>query len=97
MGPSSKGMKLLYPEYRDYLKPLYFAVYDKREIAAEKIRAILTRRGIKTRDFIDLYILHKKFGIEPESIETCAVEKTELALKLYAKYNPTSAKGQNPG
>lgn len=83
---STKDMGLLYPEYKEYVKPLYFVVYDKREIAAEKIRAILTRRGIKARDFFDLYMLHKKFRIEPKAVEKEASRKIEFAVSLYGKY-----------
>jgi predicted nucleotidyltransferase component of viral defense system len=83
---TKNNVELLYPEYKEYNKPLYFKVYDKREIAAEKIRAILTRRGVKARDFFDLYMLHKKFKIEPKSLEKYADRKVKFALKLYGKY-----------
>ena len=83
---SNKDIGLLYPEYEEYVKPLYFIVYDKREIAAEKIRAILTRRGIKARDFFDLYMLHKEFKIEPKSVEKEAIRKIEFATNMYSKY-----------
>ncbi|HVA82876.1 MAG TPA: nucleotidyl transferase AbiEii/AbiGii toxin family protein [Candidatus Aquilonibacter sp.] len=84
---ASKGdIERLYPEYKEYLKPLRFICYDKREIASEKIRAILTRRGIKARDSLDLYMLHKKFGIEPKDLEKFIIQKTKRALEMYGKY-----------
>jgi predicted nucleotidyltransferase component of viral defense system len=83
---SKKDIGLLYPEYKEYIKPLHFVVYDKREIAAEKVRAILTRRGIKARDFFDLYMLHKKFKMEPKDVEKEAVRKIKFAANMYDKY-----------
>ena len=40
------------------------ACYDLREIAGEKIRAILTRPAIKERDFFDLFLISKIIDIE---------------------------------
>ncbi len=88
---SKKSLGLLYPEYKEYAKPLYLIVYDKREIAAEKIRAILTRRGIKARDFFDLYMLYNKFKIEPKSVEKEAIKKIEFAANMYGKYRDNMA------
>jgi predicted nucleotidyltransferase component of viral defense system len=84
--PSRGNIEMLYPEYKEFAMPLYLLAYDKREIAAEKLRAILTRRGVKARDFVDLYMLHKRFGIEPSGLERCAVRKARFSLKMYEKY-----------
>ncbi|HIH21640.1 MAG TPA: nucleotidyl transferase AbiEii/AbiGii toxin family protein [Candidatus Diapherotrites archaeon] len=59
--------------------------YSLEEIASEKIRALLTRRGFKARDVIDLYMLSKK-GITMNSIKKLAIEKTKFMLK-YLKYS----------
>jgi len=40
------------------------ACYDLREIAGEKIRAILTRPVIKERDFLDLFLISKIIDLE---------------------------------
>ena len=82
----SKEIELLFPEYREYLNPITFMVYNVREILCEKVRAILTRVGVKARDFVDVYLINEKFGIDPEEYTDCIKEKTEFALKLYRKY-----------
>jgi predicted nucleotidyltransferase component of viral defense system len=81
-----KELVMLYPEYQEYTQKISFDVYDCREILAEKIRAILTRKGTKARDFLDVYSIHKEFGISLEEIFSCALEKTNFTLNLYARY-----------
>ena len=61
-----------------------FYCYDLKQIASEKVRALLTRRGFKARDIIDLYMLAKE-GISIESVKAIAFEKTRFMLK-YLKY-----------
>jgi predicted nucleotidyltransferase component of viral defense system len=41
----------LFPEYSEYSTPAKISTYDIKEILAEKVRAMLTRRGTKARDF----------------------------------------------
>ncbi len=77
---------LLFPEYREYTQKSHFDVYDIREILCEKLRAILTRRGIKARDSLDVYLVCKEFGIRLEDVYGCSVEKTRFSLSRYAKY-----------
>ncbi len=80
-----KELELEYPGlFKLATKSPQLLVYDLREIAAEKIRALLTRRGFKARDLADLYVLSKK-GITISSVKTEAVEKTIFMLK-YLKY-----------
>jgi len=57
--------------------------YDIKEIIIEKFRAILTRQGIKSRDFIDLYKISKKTNIFKFKKES--IEKIRFMLK-YEKY-----------
>jgi predicted nucleotidyltransferase component of viral defense system len=76
----------LFPEYREYSKPVKFQVYDVREILSEKVRAILTRRGTKARDFLDVYLVNREYKIKPASIEKCAVKKVEMTLRMYERY-----------
>lgn len=86
--------------FQNFLKyynlPAY-RVYDLKEIACEKIRAILTRRGIKTRDALDLYFIEKETGVQIETLESVCKEKTSVALKKYSKYRKnfkeTAARG----
>jgi predicted nucleotidyltransferase component of viral defense system len=80
-------LKALFPdETAEYSKKILFGVYDIREILSEKVRALLTREGTKARDFVDVYLIWKRFGIAPESVEKCIIGKIGFSLKLYAKY-----------
>lgn len=86
-GGRVKELKVLYPnEYGEYSRQIAFNVYDIREIFCEKTRAILTRRGIKARDFVDAYFISKKFGIEPEKLEKDIEDKVGFILNLYSRY-----------
>ena len=80
-------LEALFPEETaEYAKKIPFSVYDIREILCEKVRALLTREGTKARDFLDVYLIWKRFGIRPEDEEKCIVGKIDFSLKLYAKY-----------
>jgi len=80
-------LKALFPdESAEYSKKIPFGVYDIREILCEKARALLTRKGTKARDFLDVYLIWKQFSIRPEDEEKCIVGKIAFSLKLYAKY-----------
>ena len=78
-------LEMEYPEYVEYTtsNPIFYC-YGLKEIAAEKIRALLTRRGFKARDIIDLYYLRKE-GVTIGAVKNMAIEKTEFMLK-YLKY-----------
>lgn len=83
----SAELKALFPElYREYSTKIPFFVYDIREIVCEKVRSILTRRGVKARDFIDAFMAWKKLGIKVEELEDQIVEKTRFMLGLYARF-----------
>lgn len=79
-------LTLLFPEFKEYTQRILFDVYDVREILCEKIRAILTRKGIKARDFLDVYLICKQFRIRLEDIYGCSVEKARFTLCLYERY-----------
>ncbi|RLE87589.1 MAG: hypothetical protein DRN04_18010 [Thermoprotei archaeon] len=73
--------------FRDFLKEYHeFEVlaYDLREILCEKVRAILTRRVQKLRDFYDLYILDKA-GLKIKNYKNEIIRKLRPALK-YRRY-----------
>jgi len=76
----------LFPEFKDYTEKIAFDVYDPREILSEKIRAILTRQGTKARDYLDIYLIEKKFGISLDEVFDYAKQKTMFTLNLYARY-----------
>ena len=48
----------------------------------------MTRRGVKARDFVDIYLICKKFGIDlkEKKLRAYIVDKTIFALSLYEKY-----------
>ncbi len=81
-----REIEALFPEYKEYSEKIGFYTYDIREIFCEKIRSILTRRGIKARDFVDIYLISKKFNIRFEDMEEDIVDKTRFVLNRYAKY-----------
>lgn len=81
-----KELVMLYPEYEEYTQKISLDLYDCHEILAEKIRAILTRKGTKARDFLDVYLIEKEFNISLEDVFSCALEKTKFTLNLYARY-----------
>lgn len=83
---NKKERELEYPKQAPLLfqAPKYYC-YDLEEIASEKIRALLTRRGFKARDIIDLYMLRKK-GITLISVKEMAFEKIKFMLR-YLKYS----------
>ncbi|NOJ27040.1 MAG: hypothetical protein DA330_03400 [Nitrososphaera sp.] len=63
-----------------------FEMYDVKEILSEKIRAILTRRGVKAGDYLGIFFISKKSGIKPREVEKCAIEKINRSIGLYEKY-----------
>lgn len=81
-----KEIMFLFPEYSFLLKLPKVKAYDLREICAEKVRAILTRKGIKARDFVDLFMIYKENGIDARRLEEVIADKTKFMLK-YEKYS----------
>lgn len=86
-GKQTKELDILFPEeLAEYSQSVTFDAYDIREILCEKVRSILTRRGVKARDFVDVYLISKRFGYKPESLEKEILGKVNFVLKLYARY-----------
>ena len=83
---ASEELVRIYPEAEAYFEPVSVLAYDPREIVCEKIRAILTRRGIKARDFIDLYMLKEKMGLNFEDELGCTTDKISFMLDHYLRY-----------
>ncbi len=81
-----KEVKFLFLEYSNILlaKPKLIA-YDIREILLEKVRAILTRRGIRARDFVDVFIITKTLGKDISAFRANIISKIMFMLK-YEKY-----------
>lgn len=80
-------IKLLFPdEYAEYSTEVPFEMYDVKEILSEKIRAVLTRRGVKARDYLDIFFLSKQSRVKAWDVEKCAIEKINSSIGLYEKY-----------
>ena len=81
-----KDFSFLAPEETEILlKPVKVKVYDIREILIEKVRAILTRKGIKARDFIDIFLILNKTKLNLIQLQDKIIAKTKFMLK-YEKY-----------
>lgn len=61
-----KDVKIYFNEFLNFYRNFKIGCYDEREILSEKVRAILTRKTQKLRDFYDLFVLDKK-GIKIEN------------------------------
>src|SRR3989344_776744 len=79
-----KEIKFIFKE-NSLAKPFNARAYSLNEILIEKIRAILTRRGIKARDFIDVYLIQKEIKVNLKEVEKGAIDKITFMLK-YEKY-----------
>jgi predicted nucleotidyltransferase component of viral defense system len=86
-GEKSKELKLLYGgDYSEYVKNISLYTYDVKEILCEKVRAILTRRGLKARDFLDVLFITKKYGFSVTNFKDEIIKKTDYMLNMYKKY-----------
>ncbi len=95
VGKAPEELKALFPEHSEYWQELAFNVYDIKEILCEKIRSILTREGLKARDFLDVYLICKAYGIKLKDTRAPAIAKTRFALDLYEKYRKNLADKKN--
>ncbi len=59
--------------------------YDIREILVEKIRAILTRKGTKAKDYIDVYIIEKRKKLKVKDFKNEIIKKIKPVIK-FQKY-----------
>ncbi|HDP74026.1 MAG TPA: nucleotidyl transferase AbiEii/AbiGii toxin family protein [Candidatus Woesearchaeota archaeon] len=85
-GLAGKSRQALFPKSFSWIfEEPSLKCYDRREILAEKLRAILTRKGIKARDFIDAYMIAgKKPGMLKE-VREAALGKLLFSLE-HEKY-----------
>ncbi len=81
----AKEFSFLFPNNEVLLETIDTNAYDIKEIAIEKMRAILTRKGIKARDYVDLYMIEKRYKIKIENLKNEILEKTRFMLR-YEKY-----------
>jgi len=82
----SDELTFLFPEYTEYFQTIHMYVYDTQEILCEKIRSILTRKGFKARDFLDTYLLCKKYNLNLDDLLEAIIGKICFALDIYQKY-----------
>lgn len=80
-----EDFEFLFPEEKSLFEAKKTLCYDIKEILLEKFRAILTRRSIKARDFIDIYKITKKEKIDYKSLRKEILAKTKFMLR-YKKY-----------
>ncbi len=86
-GDEPKALRLLDDaDTKSYREGYSVVCYDPREIAAEKCRAILTRKAAKGRDVLDVYLLEKKFGVRIEELRDAIQAKLDLAMRYGDKY-----------
>ena len=81
-----KEIELLFNDYSYLLNPVKIKAYDLKEILIEKVRAILTRRGIKARDFVDVFLITKKDKLDLNDFKKEIIEKISDILK-FEKYS----------
>ncbi|MCF7861846.1 nucleotidyl transferase AbiEii/AbiGii toxin family protein [Candidatus Woesearchaeota archaeon] len=85
-GINLRDLQFLYPEESKYLleDPNIYC-YNIKEILIEKFRAVLTRKGIKARDFIDIFLILENEKIELKKIRSKIIDKINFMLR-YDKY-----------
>jgi len=80
----SKDELAYFEEFLNFYKPFEVLAYDEREILCEKVRAILTRRAQKLRDFYDILMLENHgFSIAQLSDEIAMKIKSALYYRKY--------------
>jgi len=80
----SKDDMAYFEESLEFYEPFKVKAYDEKEILCEKVRAILTRRAQKLRDFYDLFMLYK-FGYKIEALKEQTIVKIKACLH-YKRY-----------
>jgi len=87
-----KDEKVYFDEFLEFYNPFQVTAYDERDILCGKVRAILTRRAQKLRDFYDLFIL-QKHGFKIEDFKSEILKKIEASL-YYKKYRDALEKNK---
>jgi len=78
--------EFIFPNSKNLFSPIMCKCYSLEEILVEKNRAILTRRGVKYRDFIDVYLILNNLNQKIEFFESKIIAKTKPVLEKYEKY-----------
>jgi predicted nucleotidyltransferase component of viral defense system len=82
----SKEDMIYYGDFLTFYGKINIQAYSIEEIVAEKVRSLLTRKAIKSRDAIDLLFISKKFNIDPQDLLKEAKEKLLFSIVAYEKY-----------
>lgn len=85
IAPEDERLKFVFDDH-PYFKKLKFPAYKPEEILCEKIRAIMTRRGIKARDFLDVFLICEKFEINLSQIQENSIKKINYSTEMNEKY-----------
>ncbi|MBP1911681.1 nucleotidyl transferase AbiEii/AbiGii toxin family protein [Thermococcus stetteri] len=80
----SRNDRLYFYDFLGDYSEVEVLAYDLREILVEKVRAILTRKVQKLRDFYDLYLLYRH-GLRVSEHREAIIKKVIPALR-YEKY-----------
>ncbi len=87
----SKGKKreligLFGPVAKEYFRSVIVSAYSKKEIACEKVRALLTRKEKlnRSRDVVDLLYLSKDVDLKSAEIIDGCMNKLNVSLKIPA-------------
>ncbi len=81
-----KEFAFLFPEEAEtFLSILMVDCYSLSEILVEKFRAILTRRDVKARDFVDVFVITGGKKVRFQNLRTEIIRKTAFMLR-YDKY-----------
>ena len=84
----------LLPEDSEWLLKIpRLRCYNIKEILIEKVRAILTRKGTKARDYIDIYMIEKKEKLDVRNFKKQIIEKVRAVIK-FEKYKTNLGKKQ---
>ncbi len=85
--PKDKELQKLFPKsYEIYSKNCIFNCYSYKEILCEKVRALYTRSGLSSKDFLDIFLITANYDIEIENLTTEIIEKIQFSLKQFKKY-----------
>lgn len=79
--------RIYFKEFLEFYDNLNYYAYDIREIACEKIRTLLTRKTAKVRDLFDLYLIHKKFGVDSVGLKKMWTKKIKFSVDNYERYS----------
>ena len=78
--------QIYFKEFLEFYKTTKIEVYNIKEIVAEKVRSLLTRKAIKSRDAIDLLFIYNSFNIKPQDLLNKITEKILFSINNYEKY-----------